>query len=106
MTDFFDVRLVNGSSQLAGILELRRNGSNWTPACVYDEMGIVEVAEKVCVELSQKCVVDVNLIMEQNSRNLEFLFRKDDLGNVFWLTVEDRCHRHGGYNLEIICTKG
>ena len=103
LTDLFDFRLNNGSSDLVGILELRLNESSWAPACFYDESSVGVIPHNVCNDLGNNCPYEWQLVRPKENQGLEYVFREDTYG---WLGVENRCLRHGGFNLHIECRIG
>ena len=105
INDLFDFRLINGSSHLLGILELRHNESSWAPACFYDKSSVRvgDIPEIICHDLGHNCAYKWQLVQPKESQGLEYVFREGTNG---WLGVENRCLRHGGFNLHIECSIG
>ena len=101
--DVFDIRLINGSSDLVGILELRHNESSWAPACFYDKSSVRVIPQNVCNDLGHNCAYKWQLVQPKESQGLEYVFHEGTNG---WLGVENRCLRHGGSNLHIECSIG
>ncbi|XP_033631297.1 uncharacterized protein LOC117293183 [Asterias rubens] len=99
--DVFDIRLINGSSDLVGILELRHNESSWAPACFYDKSSVRVIPQNVCHDLGHNCAYKWQLVQPKESQGLEYVFHEGTNG---WLGVENRCLRHGGSNLHIECS--
>ncbi|XP_071797820.1 uncharacterized protein [Asterias amurensis] len=105
LNGLFDIRLINGSSHLVGILELRRNESSWAPACFYDKSSekVREIPENICHDLGHNCAYKWQFVEPKENQGLEHIFLEDTRGNVSWLGVDNRCFRHGGFNLYIEC---
>ena len=108
LNDLFDIRLINGSSHLVGILELRHNESSWAPACFYDKSNVEvgKIPENICHDLGHNCAYKWQFVEPNENQGLEHIFLEDTHGNVSWLGVENRCFRHGGFNLYIECITG